>query len=253
MHAKYTSSGSSSQPAATPGTCDTYMLPNSPPSQWVSSTFHSSTLDPPLSCSPPSRRCSLASLLQPLYSSPGSSSRSRPRSLILWRTTQHVLNADDHAAIEALNAPLLRPASLHLPSRCVTWLPSAVRDPPLLVRSRLRTSQSKSQWRIAAMHRTALTGSFPRSPRRLHALNSGFAMLFCALATTSFCSLTATRRPFCFFANYHRNHLSPSTYRLCVALGLPCVRHCPTHGNHLRHRTPFAHGSRVHTLRYVPA
>ena len=47
--------------------------------------------------------------------------------------------------------------------------------------------------------------------------------------------------------------LSPSTYRLCVALGLPCVRHSPTHGNHLRHRTPFAHGSRVHTLRYDPA
>ena len=42
-------------------------------------------------------------------------------------------------------------------------------------------------------------------------------------------------------------------YRLCVALGLPCVRHCPTHGNHLRHRTPFAPSSGVHTLRYVPA
>jgi hypothetical protein len=35
-------------------------------------------------------------------------------------------------------------------------------------------------------------------------------------------------------------------------LGLPCVRHCPTHGNHLRHCTPFVQCSGVHTLRYDP-
>ena len=38
-------------------------------------------------------------------------------------------------------------------------------------------------------------------------------------------------------------------YRLCVALGLPCVWHRPTHGNHLRHRTPFAPSS---GMRYAP-
>jgi hypothetical protein len=38
-----------------------------------------------------------------------------------------------------------------------------------------------------------------------------------------------------------------------VALGLPYVRPRPTHGNHLRHSTPFAQCSRVHTLRYDPA
>jgi hypothetical protein len=95
MHAKYTSPGSSSQPSLTPSTCGVNLFPNSP--SLSSSTrlcafctdsifrccgTYRSALNPPSSPLPPSRRCSLVSLLQPPYLSLGPFSRSRSRSLI---------------------------------------------------------------------------------------------------------------------------------------------------------------------------
>ena len=71
----------------------------------------------------------------------------------------------------------------------------------------------RPQWRIAAMHRAASTGSLLRSPRCSHLLNSRLRTALSCSRDVPF-SLTATRSSFCFFANYHSNHPSSSTYRL---------------------------------------
>ena len=257
MHAEYTSPGSSSQPSLTPSTCGVYLLPNSPS---LSSSTHlrtscansifrcRGTYRSALESLPsPSRRRSLASLSLPPYLSLGPSSRSLSRSLIpakcdaprtqcrrsrCNRGTQFAHPATriflPHASVRSDHRLQCALSPFALPHACTQYPKPrygeslyciVLRAPDCLHKT--CTVDTFFTWCYATSRALfSATFSWPcgvtRNPLRPSRITSTITFL-----------------------------LSPSTYRLCVALGLPCVRHSPTHGNHLRHCTPFALGSRV--------
>ncbi len=131
----------------------------------------------------------------------------------LRRTAQHAFNAGAPAAIEALNTLILLLASLHLFPRCVVWLSPAVCSPLSPVRSRSCTSQSKVTVAnrcdaSCCTHRLASPGPSPLAPSQLEAPHSPSVFSRRPLLAGSHAQLV------CFFANYHSNHPSSSTYRL---------------------------------------